>query len=105
MNSDFQKSFEEYISRMNQMLKALEDEAGYLRQINEKLNRISDDWQTIKENLSDYLDSNAMDEIDSGNLDSIMKSQYIATETELEELISCVVKEVNNRHIEFICLN
>jgi uncharacterized protein YwgA len=105
MNSDFQKSFEEYISRMNQMLKALEDEAGYLRLINEKLNRISDDWQAIKENLSDYLDNDIQYDFNSEDLDSHMKSQYTASEKELEDLILCIVKEVNNHHIECVCLN
>ncbi len=83
----------------------MEDEAGYLRQVNEKMSRISDDWQAVKESLLSYIDNNTMEDIDSVNTDSGMKLQYIATEKELEELISCVVKEVNNHHIEFICLN
>ena len=102
MNSNFQKYFEEYISKINQMIEALEDEAVYLQQINENLSRISDDWHAIKQCL---LENDSPRNINSENIDSDMNRSCSSAEKEMEQLITSIVKEVNNHHIEFVCLN
>jgi septation ring formation regulator EzrA len=104
MYSFFQKSFTDYEEKMNRMIQALEDEAYYLRQINDKLSRISDEWQAVKDSLRHI--NNDIGEIPvTAAIDTGMTSQSNTTEKEMEELILYIVKEVNTHNIEFVCLN
>jgi hypothetical protein len=102
MYSNFQKYFEEYISKINQMIEALEDEADYLQQINDKLSRIHDDWHAIKQCL---IDEDTAINVYMENVNTGMDSGYGTTQKEMEQLITSIIKEVNNHHIEFVCLN
>ncbi|MDD4924473.1 MAG: hypothetical protein PHF74_06535 [Dehalococcoidales bacterium] len=105
MNNFFQKDSASYEYKINKIIEALEEQAVYLRQINEKLNKLSAEWQVIKESLLYYLDNNMEENVNSGDFDTEKKTQNCTTDKEMEELILCIVKEVNNHHIEFVCLN
>jgi hypothetical protein len=103
--SFFEKSFVDYEAKINKMINALEDEAFYLRQINEKLSKISDEWQAIKDSLRYCINNDFGKNINTGDIDTGMNLRNDSTEKEMEELILYIVKEVNNHNIEFVCLN
>ena len=105
MNSFFKKDSANNEEKINRIIEALEAEAVYLRQINEKLNKLSDEWQAIKESLLQYMDNDFVENLNPEDIDTIMNIRSGSTEKEMEELILCIVKEVNNHHIEFVCLN
>ena len=96
MNNFFQKEPANNEEKINRIIEMLEAEAAYLRQLNEKLEKLSDEWQFIKKSMAQRLNKEMPENINSDDFD---------TEKEMEELILCIVKEVNNRHIEFISLN
>jgi Sec7-like guanine-nucleotide exchange factor len=99
MYSFFETAFAEYENKINKMISALEDEANYLQQLIEKLNKISDEWQTIEDSLLHFRKYGA------GNPCIYPPEQNEAIEKELEELILCIVNEVNNNHPGTVSLN
>ncbi len=105
MNNFFQKDSANYNEKINKIIEALEAEAAYLRQLNEKLDKLSDEWQAIKENLAGCLDIDMQENVNTGDFDTEKNIRNRTAEKEMEELILCIVKEVNNHHIEFVCLN
>ena len=96
MNNFFKKEPENYEEKINKIIEMLEAEAAYLRQLNEKLENLSNEWQTIKRGMKQRLNKDTGGNVNGGDFD---------TEKEMEELILCIVKEVNNHHIESVCLN
>jgi hypothetical protein len=96
MKNFFQKDSANYEEKINRIIEMLEAEAAYLRQLNEKLEKLSDEWQFIKKSMAQYLNKDMQLNINNSDVD---------TEKDMEELIQCIVKEVNNYHIEFVCLN
>jgi hypothetical protein len=96
MNNFFQKDRANNEEKINRIIEMLEAEAAYLRQLNEKLEKLSDEWQFIKKSMAQHLNKDMQLNINNSDVD---------TEKDMEELIQCIVKEVNNYHIEFVCLN
>jgi ribosome-binding ATPase YchF (GTP1/OBG family) len=96
MNNFFQKDRANNEEKINRIIEMLEAEAAYLRQLNEKLEKLSDEWQFIKKSMARHLNKDMQLNINNSDVD---------TEKDMEELIQCIVKEVNNYHIEFVCLN
>jgi mannose-6-phosphate isomerase class I len=97
--SFFETAFAEYENKINKMVRALEDEANYLQQLIEKLNKISDEWQTIEDSLLHFRKYGA------GTPCIYPAEQNHAIEKELEELILCIVNEVNNNNLSKTSLN
>jgi len=102
MSGFFQKDFSDNEQKINRIIETLEEEAVYIRQMNNKLNKLSEEWQAIKEKLPD---NDMAENIKRRDIDNGINIQAGSTEREMEELILCIIKEVNNHHIEFVCLN
>jgi hypothetical protein len=105
MNNFFQKDSANYEQKINRIIEALEAEAAYLRQLNEKMDKLSDEWQAIKRSLQDCINNDMQGNLSTGDFDTAKDVRNGTTEKEIEELILCIVKEINNHHIEFVCLN
>ena len=102
MSGFFQKDFSDHEQKINRIIAALEEEAVYIRQMNDKLNMLSEQWQAIRRKLADDDMAKNIKKLD---IDNNINIQAGSTEREMEELILCIIKEVNNHHIEFVCLN
>jgi prefoldin subunit 5 len=102
--SFFETAFAEYENKINKMVRALEDEANYLQQLIEKLNKISDEWQAVKDSLR-YINKDIGEIPIITAIDTGMTAQSNKTEKEMEELILCIVNEVNNNNLSKTSLN
>lgn len=102
MSGFFQKDFSDNEQKINRIIDSLEEGAVYIRQMNDKLNKLSEEWKAIKEKLPD---NDMAKNIKIRDIDNDLNIQAGSAEREMEELILCIIKEVNNHHIEFVCLN
>jgi TolA-binding protein len=105
MNNFFQKDPADNEEKINRIIEMLQAEAAYLRQLNDKIDKLSDEWQSIKQNMTQNLKNDTQRDINFGNYDTENNVGNNSTEKGMEDLILCIVKEVNNHHIEFISLN
>jgi GTP-binding protein EngB required for normal cell division len=105
MNNFFQKDSANYERKINKIIEMLQAESAYLQQLNEKMDKLSDEWQSIKKSMTRRLENDTQETLKINNYNIDKNIGNDSTEKEMEDLILCIVKEVNNYHIEFICLN